>query len=141
DPTLVESLLDAGFCPVISPVSGGEDGTAFNVNADEAAAAVATGLGAQALLLLTDVPGLLEDMADPGSVVAALTASETRRRLEEGGVQGGMRPKLEAALAALEGGVGLVHMLNGTDPGAVTGVVGGLIGTAGAGAGWPGTRI
>ncbi|MFO7246029.1 MAG: acetylornithine transaminase [Bacillota bacterium] len=147
DPALVESLLDAGFCPVISPVSAGEDGGAFNVNADEAAAAVAVALGAGALLVLTDVPGLLQDLNDPGSVVAELTAARAREMLRDGVLQGGMRPKVESALAAVEGGVGLVHLLDGTDPDAVTWAAAALLEGQGPGAGdagrraGPGTRI
>ncbi|HEX6990047.1 MAG TPA: acetylornithine transaminase [Bacillota bacterium] len=151
-PHLVESLLEAGFCPVISPVSGGDDGGAFNVNADEAAAALAAALGARALLLLTDVPGLLKDLQNPTSVVPELSAAEARRLLDAGLVEGGMRPKLEAALEALDGGVSLVHILDGTDPEAVTAAVRAFWGAAGdrddaaaAPAGgpgaWPGTRV
>lgn len=114
DTGLVAALLEAGRMPVVSPLARDAAGGTLNVNADEAAAALAAALGARLLLVLTDVPGLLADPADPGSLVERLDPAGLRAALAR--VDGGMKPKLEAALAALEGGVARVQLLDGTDP-------------------------
>jgi acetylglutamate kinase len=98
---LLEGLAQRGIVPVISPVSRGPDGRAVNVNADEAAGAVAVALGSPELLFVTDVPGVLSD----GRVVPELGASEVRRLIESGQVTGGMALKLESAMRALDEGV------------------------------------
>jgi acetylglutamate kinase len=98
---LIEALVGRGIVPVISPVSRGPDGGAVNVNADEAAGAIAVALGAPELLFVTDVAGVLAG----GEVVPELGASEVRRLIGSGEVTGGMALKLESALNALEQGV------------------------------------
>jgi acetylglutamate kinase len=102
DPTLVWALLDCGFLPVVSSIAAGDDGSLYNVNADSAASAIAVAHSAGSLVFLTDVAGLLD--AD-GGVVAALDAAGIEGMLASPVVQGGMRPKLEAALTALRSGV------------------------------------
>jgi acetylglutamate kinase len=109
DPTLVDLLERDGYIPVISPVALGEEGSSYNLNADTAAAAVARALKAEKLIFLSDVPGLVE--AD--RVVSELTSDQLKLRLERDEVRPGMRPKLEAALSALAGGVGSVHIVDG----------------------------
>jgi acetylglutamate kinase len=109
DPTLIDLLEKDGYIPVISPVALGEEGTAYNLNADTAAAEVARALAAEKLIFLSDGPGLLED----DRVVSELTSDQLKLRLERGEVKPGMRPKLEAALTALAGGVGSVHLVDG----------------------------
>lgn len=104
-PDVIHALLGRGILPVISSVAAGPEGTLLNVNADNAAAAVAVSLGAKVLHFITDVPGLLDAS---GEVVSWVAASEARALLESEVVTGGMRPKLTAALNALDGGVALI---------------------------------
>jgi acetylglutamate kinase len=102
DARAIDALLDAGFLPIIASVAAGPDGSLLNVNADSAAAAVALSLHAAALTFLTDVAGFLDDQ---GNLVGLLHSADVERLLAEGKVTGGMRPKLEAALTAMRGGV------------------------------------
>jgi acetylglutamate kinase len=102
------------YIPVIASVGADADGHSYNVNADAAAAAVASALGAFKVVFLTDVEGWLGDPADPASRISEATAGELRERLPE--VGGGMRPKLEACLGAVEGGVGAAHIIDGRLP-------------------------
>jgi acetylglutamate kinase len=97
----VEAALAEGRIPVIAPLAAGEDGQALNVNADEAAAALAVGLGAERILFVSDVPGVLLD----GVVVASIAADDADRMLGDGTFEGGIVPKLEAAVLAVRGGV------------------------------------
>jgi acetylglutamate kinase len=106
---LLEHLLRGGYLPVISPVSRGEGETGpvtLNVNGDDAASALAVALGAEELLLVSDVPGVLVEKAP----VSWLGADEARRLIDDGIAAGGMSAKLEAAIAALEGGVERVRI-------------------------------
>jgi acetylglutamate kinase len=103
-----------GYIPVVASVGADSEGSSYNINADAAAAAVAESLGAFKLVFLTDVEGWRADPADPGSRISEATAPEVRERLGE--VSGGMRPKLEAAVHALQSGVGHVHILDGRQP-------------------------
>ena len=110
DPTLIQAMLAAGVLPVVSSVAAGPKGTLLNVNADNAAAAIAIGLGASSLVFLTDVAGLLDGK---GEVVSSLGADDARALLASDVVSGGMRPKLEAALHALSAGVGSIRIGEG----------------------------
>ena len=104
---LLRHLLSGGWLPVLSPVSASlEPGQALNVNGDDAAAAIAAAVGASELLLVADVPGILVD----GTVVAALTPAEANRLVADGIAAGGMAAKVQAALAALDGGVARVRI-------------------------------
>jgi acetylglutamate kinase len=102
------------YIPVIASVGADRDGNSYNVNADAAAAAVASALGAFKVIFLTDVEGWLADPADAGSRISEATAQELRSKL--GDVSGGMRPKLEACVAAVEDGVGSAHIIDGRLP-------------------------
>jgi acetylglutamate kinase len=102
------------YIPVVASVGADTEGNSYNVNADAAAAAVAESLGAFKLVFLTDVEGWRADPADPQTRISEATAQEVRERLSE--VSGGMRPKLEAAVHALESGVGAAHILDGRQP-------------------------
>ena len=107
--SLLEHLIDGGYLPVISPVSrnvGHELGPALNVNADDAAAAIAVAIEAASLTIVSDVPGVLVGE----QTAATLTVARARTLLDEGGATGGMRAKLSAALTALEGGVEIVRI-------------------------------
>jgi acetylglutamate kinase len=102
------------YIPVIASGGADRDGNSYNVNADAAAAAVARALGAFKVIFLTDVEGWRADPDDPGSRISEATAEEVRSRLD--GVGGGMRPKLEACLDALESGVANAHIVDGRRP-------------------------
>jgi len=106
--------IAADYIPVIASVGADTEGNSYNVNADAAAAAVAEALGAFKIVFLTDVNGWREDPADPASRISEATASDLRARLAN--VSGGMRPKLEACLHALEAGVGNAYIVDGRQP-------------------------
>lgn len=103
------ALLGRGYVPVIASIGLGYDGHAYNINADTVAAEIAVALGAAKLILLTDVPGVL---GVDGDVVPVLSKDDARRRIEMGQVSGGMIPKLQACLRALDG-VPLAHIVDG----------------------------
>jgi len=106
--------IAADYIPVIASVGADRDGRSHNVNADEAAAAVARALGAYKIMFLTDVPGWLREPSDPDSVISEAGADEVERALEV--VAGGMRPKLQACLDAIHGGVSFAHIVDGRVP-------------------------
>lgn len=112
---LIESVLDDGYIPVIASVGCGEDGF-YNINADVAASEVASALGADKLVYLTDVDGLFRDMEDEESLISQLTKSEAEELLGSGMLSAGMIPKISSVVEALKGGVKEVHLLNGTFP-------------------------
>jgi len=102
------------YVPVIASVGSDRDGHSYNVNADEAAGAVAAALGAYKVIFLTDVEGWRRDAGDPSSVVSEATAAEVESALES--VSGGMRPKLRACVDAISGGVTNAHIVDGRVP-------------------------
>jgi acetylglutamate kinase len=102
------------YVPVVASVGADEEGQSYNVNADAAAGAVARALGAFKVVFLTDVEGWRADPDDPDSRISEATAAEVRDRLPD--VSGGMRPKLESCLSALEGGVEAAHIIDGRVP-------------------------
>jgi acetylglutamate kinase len=99
------------YIPVVASVGADREGNSYNVNADEAAAAIAVALGARTALFLTDVRGWLRDPADPESLISQASVAEVRAAL--GSVEGGMRPKLQACVDAVEGGVGAAQIIDG----------------------------
>jgi acetylglutamate kinase len=109
--------IAADYVPVIASVGSDRSGRAHNVNADEAAAAVARALGAYKIMFLTDVPGWLRDPSDPESVISEAGADAVEAALEE--IGGGMRPKLRACLDAIHGGVSFAHIVDGRVPHAI----------------------
>ena len=106
--------IAADYIPVVASVGADETGQSYNVNADEAAAAVAVAMHAYKAVFLTDVPAWLEDPADESSRIAQATAGQERERI--GAVTGGMRPKLAACVQAVEGGVTAAHIIDGRQP-------------------------
>jgi acetylglutamate kinase len=102
------------YIPVVASVGADREGRSYNINADEAAGAVARALGAYKLMFLTDVAGWLRDPGDPSSVVSETTAAEVTEALP--GIAGGMRPKLAACLDAIGGGVSFAHIVDGRAP-------------------------
>ena len=115
DPKIIEALIyaDEDYVPVIAPIGVSEDGQTYNINADTVAGAIAGALKAKRMLLLTDVAGVLG--AD-GKLVRQLTVKEARKAIETGVATGGMIPKLETAIAAIEAGVEAVVILDGRRP-------------------------
>jgi acetylglutamate kinase len=109
---LLEVLLDKKYVPVVSPVGLGEDGEGYNINADAAAAEIAVALHAEKLIYLTDVPGIL----DNGELVSEITASQLSDKIASGVIKGGMVAKARSVLKAIEGGVAMVHILDGRTP-------------------------
>ena len=110
----VETLLSAGYIPVISTVAAGADGEkCYNINADTAAAQVAAALGAEKLIILTDVLGLMRDVNDPASLISKCRVSEVPLLVREGIIKGGMIPKIECCVEAVRRGVNRAHILDG----------------------------
>lgn len=112
-PDILKTLLGQGYIPVISPVASGENGETYNVNADTVAGKIAEALQADKLLLLTDVRGILGDVADPDSLISTISTGEVATLVDQGVLNGGMLPKVECAVSALNSGVGSVHILDG----------------------------
>jgi acetylglutamate kinase len=110
DPGVLEAVTEKGFVPVVAPIGVGEDGLTFNVNADEAAGAIAQALRAEKLILLTDVAGVLDV---DGKLIGSLSREQAHELISSGAIRGGMIPKLECCLAALEGGVARAHVVDG----------------------------
>jgi acetylglutamate kinase len=110
---ILEALEQKGFIPIIAPVAMGKDGEAYNCNADLVAGAVAAALKAEKLVMMTDQPGLLKDVKDPGSLIASVKASAVPKLKKQGIIDKGMLPKMEACLTALAAGVGKVHIIDG----------------------------
>lgn len=115
DTSLINTILDDGYIPVVATVGCGPDGF-YNINADVAADKIAEAMGADKLIYLTDVDGLFRDFGDEDSLVAQLTRSETHELLESGTLDGGMIPKIRSVAEALDAGVAEVVILNGTYP-------------------------
>jgi len=116
DPALIDLLLSRGFIPVIMPIGVGDDGTAYHVNSDIVAGQLARTLHAEKLILMTNVPGVL---GRDGGLAYVLTAAEADAMLRDGTVQGGMVPRVTAALAAVREGVRSVHIIDGGVPSAL----------------------
>lgn len=109
DRSVVDHVI-GDFIPIIAPLAAGEDGQTYNINADVFAAGLAAALQAEKLVLLTDVPGVADRS---GALLSTLTSSDARRLVGEGVISGGMIPKVDNALAALEAGVSKVHIIDG----------------------------
>jgi acetylglutamate kinase len=116
---LVELLSGAGYVPVLACLAADERGTVLNINADVVANRVAIALDAKALVLVSDVAGVLRDVADPASRIARLSVAEGRRAIANGVVTGGMIPKLEESFAAIAEGVRAVHVVGHLERGAL----------------------
>ena len=112
-------LLDDGLSPVVATIGSDGKGQSYNINADEAARAIAAAMGAEKIVYLTSAPGLLEDVNDPSSLVQRLSAEELRARLSGDSVSAGMIPKLRACADAVDGGVGSAHIIDGRVPHAI----------------------
>ena len=110
DASAITAVADAGFVPVIAPIGVGEDGLTYNVNADEAAGAIAQALHAEKLILLTDVSGVLDA---EGRLIPELSRARAEQLVGEGVIKGGMIPKIACCAAAVNGGVARAHVIDG----------------------------
>ena len=110
---LLEMFLDHEYIPVISPVGIAMDGTSLNLNADTAAGEVASAIDAEKLIILTDVPGVLRDPSDPDTLIPKITIDEIPGLIEDGIISGGMIPKIETCVKAIENGVESCHIIDG----------------------------
>lgn len=113
---LLTKLLDDGLAPVVATIGADAAGQAHNINADEAARAIAVAMGAEKIVYLTAAPGLLEDVNDENSLVPRISSEELRERIQGESVSAGMIPKLRACADAVDGGVGTAHIIDGRVP-------------------------
>ena len=113
DTTLLETLLDNDFIPVTCPIGSDDEFHSYNINADDAACAIATAVRAAKLAFLTDIEGLYKDINDKSTFISRLTASEAESLIHDGYIGGGMLPKLNNCTSAIRNGVNRVHILDG----------------------------
>jgi acetylglutamate kinase len=114
--TLLDTLMTNDFVPVVAPVGTDLKGNTYNINADYAASALAGALGAQKLVFLTDVEGILKDKDDPKSILSRLTLYEAENYIKDGTISGGMIPKAQCCMDGIRKGVQSVHILDGRIP-------------------------
>jgi acetylglutamate kinase len=119
DSGMIRHLLAGGYVPVVAPVAMDEQGELCNINADTVAARLAIALGAEKLVFLLGVRGVLMNASDSGTLVPELSMTQLRQLESDGVLTGGMLPKAGAALSALEGGVARVHLVSGIEPDAL----------------------
>lgn len=113
NPKILFDLLEKDFLPIVCPIGMDDDFNTYNINADDAACAIASAMGAEKLAFLTDIDGVYKDFNDKSSLVSRLTVSEARDFMEKGYAKGGMLPKLSGCIDAIESGVNRVHILDG----------------------------
>ena len=116
DVKILKDLLEKDFLPIVFPIGMDNEGNSYNINADEAAAAIATALKAEKLAYLSDVEGVRKDPQDPESVISELYANEAEALIEDGTISGGMIPKIENCIDAISRGVSRVHIMDGRIP-------------------------
>lgn len=113
DESLIDSLIEDDFIPVIAPIGLGDDFESYNINADDAACAVATAIGAEKLAFLTDIEGVCMNPEDKSTLISVLTLEEAHKMIQDGYIGGGMLPKINNCIMAVENGVNRVHILDG----------------------------
>jgi len=116
NPTILHRLLNEDLIPVVATIGSDATGQAYNINADTVAGALAVALAAEKLVYLTDIEGLRRDVGDPDSLIRQTTAPELEALVADGTLSGGMIPKIESCVAAVRGGVGRPHILDGRVP-------------------------
>ncbi len=116
DPKILYDLLEKDFLPIVAPIGLDDNFDTFNINADDAACAIAKAVGADKLVFLTDIEGLYKDINDKNSFISRITASEADDLISEGFIGGGMLPKLNNCTSAIKNGVNRVHILDGRIP-------------------------
>lgn len=113
NPDPIRLLSEQGYIPVVAPVGVGLDGESYNINADAVAGHLAAALKADKLIMLTDVEGIYRDPKDPSTLISALSTEQAHRMIRDGEISGGMIPKVEACIRALEAGVVRTHIVDG----------------------------
>ena len=113
NPEILEMYTENDFIPVVSPIGISQDGTTLNLNADTVAGAIAGEMDAEKLIILTDIPGVLRDPSDPSTLIQRIHVDEIPALVEEGIISGGMIPKIETCVEALNNGVKSAHILDG----------------------------
>jgi acetylglutamate kinase len=116
NPGILERLLTEELIPVVSTIGTDVAGQAYNINADTVAGAIAEALGAEKLIYLTDIEGLLRDLDDPSSLITSIDAKSLQALVDDGSLSGGMIPKIDACIHAVEQGVGSAHIVDGRLP-------------------------
>lgn len=112
----IDDVVEKGYIPVIAGIGSGEDGSVYNVNADTAAAFIAGALGAERLISMTDIAGVMRDKNDPESVISCMDIEEAHALFEDGTIAGGMIPKVQCCIDAIQKGVERVTILDGRVP-------------------------
>lgn len=115
-PEIITDLLDRGYIPVISTLGWDKEGNIYNINGDTAAGAIASAIGAERMILLSDIPGILRNPEDPHSLIPELTIDDAKELERSGVIQGGMIPKVDCCMEALENGVKAVVIIDGRVP-------------------------
>lgn len=116
DPKIIYDLLEKDFLPIICPIGFDDEFASYNINADDAACAIATAVKAEKLAFLTDVEGVYQDFADKDSLISEMTVEEAQAFVDGGALGGGMLPKLQNCIDAISSGVSRVHILDGRIP-------------------------
>jgi len=116
NPKIIYDLLEKDFLPIICPIGFDEDFLSYNINADDAACAIATAVEAEKLAFLTDVEGVYKDYEDKSSLISEMTVEEAQNFVDSGMLGGGMLPKLQNCINAIKNGVSRVHILDGRIP-------------------------
>jgi acetylglutamate kinase len=119
DASLINTLLDSGYLPIISSLGADDDGRIFNINADTIASEIAVKLHAEKLILLTDVNGIYLEESDPNTKLSKITSSDARHLIDSGRATGGMIPKLESLMDLVARGVNSAHIVSGTERNAI----------------------
>ncbi len=110
---IINASVEAGYMPVVATVAGGKNGEVYNINADLAAAKIAAAIGAEKLILLTDVRGILHDPSDESSLISVMDVSDVPQLMHEGVITGGMIPKVNCCVEAVRRGVKRAHIIDG----------------------------
>lgn len=116
NPTVLDPIIANGYIPVIAPIGSGADRDSYNINADTVAGAIATAVKADKLVLLTDVPGIMQDPKDPDTLISTLKMSDVPMLIGNKTIAGGMIPKVECCIEALKAGVSRTHIIDGRVP-------------------------
>ncbi|WP_211749582.1 acetylglutamate kinase [Paenibacillus sp. Marseille-Q4541] len=128
--TIIQGILEMGYMPVIAPIGIDKEGQRYNINADTAAGAVASHLGVERMIVVTDVPGIMKNVNGIKEVLPSVTVQEIQTMIQTGEIYGGMIPKVKAAIACIHGEVKEVVIVDGSEPGVLSRVVKGeTIGT------------
>lgn len=116
DPTIIHSVIEQGYIPVVAPIGADENGDTYNINADYVASELAVALKADKFVLLTDVEGIYADPDSQTEIISVLKMDEIQQLIDSGVIKGGMIPKVECCARALKGGVGRTHIIDGRLP-------------------------